>query len=299
MSWKFLIVAGGLLALRCAQSAEPAACSTALAPLPDEAALLSSGTSVPGAIEFEAGALEAQFGTRPSAAMTGGVTLRYDDKLAGADSARYDPEQRAVFLDGSVRYADPGTRITSNTAEFAYDLGRIRFEGAEFSLGSNNARGTAEALEINKQGRLELDGVGYTTCPPGSNDWLLEASDIDLDTKKGTGKARGIKLRFQGIPILYAPYLSFPISSARKSGILTPEIGSSDRSGSDIRVPYYWNIAPNYDATITPRLLSDRGMQLQTQFRYLTRNSNGTVDADYLSNDNIVNEARHQFEFHS
>jgi len=297
LSWKPLIIAGTLLALPCAQGAEPAACSTALAPLDDETALLASGTSIPGAIELETGTLEAQFGARPTASMSGGVLLRYEDKLAGADSAHYDPDQRALFLEGGVRYADPGTRIVSNTAEFSYDDGRIRFEGAEFSLGSNNARGTSTALEINEQGRLELDGVSYTTCPPGSNDWLLEAKDIDLDTKQGMGKARGIKLRFQGVPILYAPYLSFPIGDARKSGVLTPEIGNSDRSGSDIRIPYYWNIAPNYDATITPRLLSDRGMQLQTQFRYLTQSSNGNVDADYLPSDSIIDEARHLFDF--
>ncbi|MCK5325450.1 MAG: LPS assembly protein LptD, partial [Woeseiaceae bacterium] len=132
----------------------------------------------------------------------------------------------------------------------------------------------------------------YTTCPPGSNDWIVEASDIDLDTQSGVGTARGMKLRFQGIPVLWAPYLSFPISDARKSGVLVPEIGSTSRSGNEIRVPWYWNIAPNYDATITPRLLTDRGVQLQTQFRYLTETHSGTIDAEYLNDDSLVNDSR-------
>jgi LPS-assembly protein len=106
-----------------------------------------------------------------------------------------------------------------------------------------------------------------------------------------------MKLRFGGVPILYLPYISFPISDARKSGILTPEIGSAGRSGNEIRVPYYWNIAPNYDATITPRLLTNRGLQLETQFRYLTPRNEGIVSADYLPNDDILNDARHHVRF--
>ncbi len=250
-----------------------------------------------GSLELETGRVEAQFGLRPYAAMSGGVVLRYDDKLAGADAARFDSAERAMVLEGNVRYLDPGTQIASDAAEFSYDEGRIRFEGAEFTLGRNNARGAASLLQINDQGLLELDDVSYTTCPRGSNDWLLEANDIDLDTKSGTGTARGVKLRFQGVPILYTPYLSFPIGDARKSGILAPEIGSAGRSGNDIQVPYYWNLAPNYDALLTPRLLSDRGIQLKTRFRYLTQRMNGQVNVDYLPSDNVADRARHLFNF--
>jgi LPS-assembly protein len=106
-----------------------------------------------------------------------------------------------------------------------------------------------------------------------------------------------MKLRFKNVPILYLPYISFPIGDARKSGVLTPEIGSSGRSGNEIRVPYYWNIAPNYDATITPRLLTSRGLQLAADFRYLTERNEGSVTADYLSNDSIVDDSRHQLRF--
>ena len=255
--------------------------------------LLSSSVEDPDAIVFEVGELEAQMGPRPTASMTGGVLLRRGDKAAGADSADYDPDRRALTLEGDVRYEDPATQIRSDRAEFAYDFGRVRFEGAAFSLGSNNARGSADAIEINEQGRLELDAVSYTTCPEGSNDWLLQARDIDLDSRSGVGTARGVKLRFQGVPILYAPYLSFPISDARKSGIITPEVGTTSRGGNEIRVPYYWNIAPNYDATITPRLLTDRGLQMQTEFRYLTAMMNGDISAEYLSSDSIFNDSRH------
>ena len=161
----------------------------------------------------------------------------------------------------------------------------------------SNGRGAADTLEINQDGKLTLDGVEYTTCPPGSEDWLMQGKSIVLDTKKGVGTAKGMQLKFKGIPILYAPYLSFPIGNARKSGVLTPEIGSSGRSGNEIRVPWYWNIAPNYDAMITPRLLTNRGVQLATEFRYLTERNKGVIAADYLPDDDIINAARHQFRF--
>ena len=259
--------------------------------------MLATPLANPETIQLEAGRLESTFGASPTATMSGGVMLRRDTKLMSADSARYDPLYKALHLEGGVHYEDPYTQIHSNSAEFAYGNGRIRFEGAEFSIGASNGRGAADILEINQDGKLTLDGVEYTTCPPGSEDWLMQGKSIVLDTKKGVGTAKGMQLKFKGIPILYAPYLSFPIGNARKSGVLTPEIGSSGRSGNEIRVPWYWNIAPNYDAMITPRLLTNRGVQLATEFRYLTERNKGVIAADYLPDDDIINAARHQFRF--
>ena len=107
----------------------------------DESPFLGPVLGNPETIQLEAGRVDIQFGDKPAASMSGGVLLRRDDKLAGADSARYDPDQRALFLKGGVRYEDPNTQILSRSAEFGYDRGRVRFEGAEFSLGTGNARG--------------------------------------------------------------------------------------------------------------------------------------------------------------
>lgn len=291
---KLLITASFLLLVSVAHAAEPLACQNTLGTeLAERAHPTPLQLADASTIELTAGALEAQLGDEPAVSMTGGVLLRRGNKLAGADSAVFDPSERALRLKGNVRYEDPGTQIVSDTAEFAYDSGRIVFEGAEFSLGSSNARGSADKLLINQQGQLQLDHVSYTTCPPGSKDWELQAEEIDLDTRLGVGTARHIKLRFKNIPILYAPYISFPIGDARKSGVLTPEIGSAGRSGNEIRMPYYWNIAPNYDATITPRLLTERGLQLQTEFRYLTETSDGIVIAQYLPDDDLIDDTRH------
>ena len=287
----FPIMAGLLLALPPVHAADPASCNTSLEPI---AAAEALETADPDSktVTLEVGGIEAALGPPPAASMTGGILLRQGRRLAGAEEARYDPVHRSLILEGHVRYEDPDSQVASDLAEFSYDLGRVRFEGARFSLDASNAHGAAGAIEINQRGRLELDGVSYTTCPPGSNDWLLEARDIDLDTRAGVGTAKGVKLRFQGVPILYSPHMSFPIGEARKSGVLAPEIGSTRRSGSEIVVPYYWNIAPNYDATITPRYLTDRGLQVQTEFRYLTGHMDGTALVEHMSTDNMLNSAR-------
>jgi LPS-assembly protein len=244
-------------------------------------------------LEFEVGNFEAGVGDDPTMRMTGGVLVRRGNRVAGAESATYDPDAGSLLLDGGVRYEDPEARISSQSAEFAYEAGRIRFEGAEFQLGQNNSRGAADVLQISEDGSVSLGEVSYTTCPPDSEDWVLQADDIDLDSREGTGTARHVKLRFQGVPILYSPYLSFPITDARKSGVLTPELGSAGRSGNELKLPWYWNIADNYDATITPRLLSDRGLQIGSEFRYLTQRMDGIAQFEYLADDNLANRDRH------
>jgi LPS-assembly protein len=247
--------------------------------------------------EFEVGNVEAGVGDDPTMRMTGGVLVRRGNRLAGAENATYDPQAQSLRLDGGVRYEDPDAEISSESAELAYESGHLRFEAAQFQLGQNNSRGAADLLQILEDGTVSLGGVRYTTCPPESEDWMLEADDIDLDTREGTGTARNVKLRFQGVPILYSPWLSFPITDARKSGVLTPELGSAGRSGNELRLPWYWNIADNYDATITPRLLSDRGLQIGSEFRYLTQRMDGIAQFEYLADDNLVNRNRHLVNF--
>lgn len=260
--------------------------------LDDEPFLSQRDEIAPGVVTFEAGYVDLNVGSKPSAILTGGVLIRRDDRLAGADSAAYDPVTEALSLTGKVRYKDSTTSIISDSAELSYSTGRIYFSGAEFQLGNGSSRGAADEIEIARNGTLSLTEVSYTTCPPGSNDWLIEAADIKLDTRAGIGKAKNVTLRFQGIPILYAPRLTFPIGDARLTGFLAPEIGSAGRSGNEIRLPWYWNISENYDATITPRLLTDRGLMLGSEFRYLTKRNEGMVQFDYLAHDSLFGDKR-------
>lgn len=267
------------------------------APVVDESRLQQSADVDPDIIEFQAGEIDATFGNNPSASLSGGVIVRNGERLVGAEDAAYDPLTQALLLTGSVRYEDLDKSVSGTSAEFSYATGRIRFEGAEFQLGQSGSRGSASVLQITQDGRLQLIDVGYTTCPPESNDWIIEADEIDLNSETGVGKARDVKLRFQGIPIIWTPYLSFPLSDTRKSGILAPEIGSTGRSGNELSVPYYWNIRENYDATITPRLLTDRGLQVGSEFRYLLRNSGGKAEFEYLPDDSKFGDDRQMFAF--
>ena len=266
------------------------ASSEANAPVPDvpvDPDALDAGDEE---IQLEAGEAELTLGG--GASLSGGVRLQRSGFLLEAEQAEYDPALRALSLAGGVRYGGPDADVESDLARFSYDEGLIRFEDARFGLAARSSRGEAGLLQIERSGLLTLEDVSYTTCPPGKDDWLLLGDRIRLDTADGVGTARDVKLEFQGVPILYAPWLSFPISPARKSGFLIPDIGSSGRNGTDVSVPYYWNIAPNYDATVTPRLLTRRGMQLNTELRMLTGSSRGTAELEYLPGDDETGEDR-------
>lgn len=247
------------------------------------------------AVELEAGSIRMNLEESGDASMTGGVLVRSGERAVGADEALYQSASRLLRVSGNVRYEDLQTLIGSDAAEFDYNSGHVRFEGAEFAIPAGNSRGSADLLMVDELGVLRLDEVRYTTCQPGHDDWMLRAGNIHLNTPEGYGEARNVGLRFKGVPILYLPYLSFPIGDTRKSGILTPGIGNTGRSGTEFNVPIYWNIAPNYDALFTPRVLTERGFQMNTRFRYLTPRNSGTARLEYLPNDNLLNEDRQLF----
>ncbi len=132
----------------------------------------------------------------------------------------------------------------------------------------------------------------FTTCPPENVAWEISAKSAELDVNGGVGTARGVKLDFKGVPVLYVPYFSFPINDQRKSGFLTPALGGGDNTGFDVAAPYYFNLAPNYDLTIGPRYMRERGTQLFSDFRYLMPNSRGEFGLEYLPDDEETQTVR-------
>jgi LPS-assembly protein len=139
----------------------------------------------------------------------------------------------------------------------------------------------------NQPGIYHFKNATYTTCPPLMHSWKLVAQKLTLDKNTGRGVARNAKVYFKNIPVFYAPYFNFPIDSRRQTGFLNPTFGSSSKMGPYLRAPFYLNLAPNYDMTLTPAILSKRGINLTTLFRYLTPNSNGTIDFAILPNDKL------------
>jgi len=136
----------------------------------------------------------------------------------------------------------------------------------------------------------------YTSCPDESPPWQLSARELELDHDKGWGKARNARLEFYGVPILYAPWFTFPIDDRRKSGFLYPSLGNTSDNGVEIGVPWYWNIAPNQDAIIEPRYFTDRGLMLSGEYRMLTRRTRGNLEFDYLHDDRDYPDSRHHFK---
>jgi len=236
------------------------------------------------------------------ARLSGGVTILQGDREVSADAATYDASERRFEVEGNVEYRSPDLRLKGGAGSWNA-IGTGQFTGAEFELPQRPARGSAESLEMNNAGELKLSEVRFTTCPAGNTDWELRASSIEIDQKTQQGKGRNVRVDLKGVPILYTPVISFPVGDARKSGFLFPSFGNSDKSGFEVGVPYYFNLAPNYDLTLTPFLLSRRGFGLGVDYRYLTERSQGKIGTDYLPGDDLSNSDRrlstitHQTDF--
>ncbi len=228
------------------------------------------------------------------AVVNGHVQVRQDGRTVAADSMTYDNQTGKLTVKGGVDFEDPKLRIKSDTG--TYDtLGGADFDRANFQILDRNGRGFARTLAVRPDGKVALEQVRYTTCPVGNQDWMLQASSINLDTARQEGTARGVRMFFKNVPIFYTPFLSFPLGDERKSGVLFPGFGHSTSNGYQLEVPYYFNLAPNYDLTLTPGLLSTRGVQLGAEFRYLTEMSHGQVEANFLPSDKQAHSARDYF----
>ncbi len=229
--------------------------------------------------------------------ISGNVQIRRSLILLETDEARYDPRTDNLNAVGNVRFSQPGLEVSGQRARFEGDSESGAISLTSFRLPERGGRGSADRIAIEDQSRIVMNGVRYTTCDGKKPAWELIAPKLVLDNEKGSGSGRNVRVEFKGIPLIYAPYLSFPISDKRKSGFLTPDFGHANRSGTAIRLPYYWNIAPNYDATLTPRLLLDRGLQLSTELRYLKPGSRGQLYVEYLGNDSETGTDRSLVSF--
>lgn len=229
--------------------------------------------------------------------LSGDVTVSQPGRRIRADEVTYDAEAGRIDAEGVVEYADRRVLLRGRQASYEVDDGSGSFTEAEFELAESNARGSARVASTGRDGITRLEAVSYSTCAADDETWRLDAPEIELDHERGRGVARAVKLELGGIPVFYMPYLSFPIDDQRKSGILTPDFGRSDRRGSELRVPIYWNIAPNMDATFTPRYMSKRGLQLGTEYRYLTERHRGQLDAAFLADDRMTGEDRGHYRF--
>src|SRR5262245_16736486 len=223
------------------------------------------------------------------------VEFRRAGTVIRADRITYDSADDRANAKGNVRVSRDGNHYWGPELELQVQ----RFEGfflePQFTLGRTGAGGTAQRFDFLDSSRSVATNATYTSCPrdgSGDPDWLLKADRVRIDLEANEGVAEGGVLRFLGVPILAFPVLSFPLTDERKSGWLPPTINLDSKSGLELAVPYYWNIAPNRDATITPAVLTRRGAALGAEFRYLEAGDRGRIEVDGLPNDRVAGRDR-------
>ncbi len=195
---------------------------------------------------------------------------------------------------GDVKITEPGLRVDGVEAELYTETDTKIIEKADYRLYDRHGRGNANRITIYGKTKMVLKSATYTTCSPFQNTWSLKARNLDLNKKTGRGRARHARLYVYKVPIFYTPYIDFPIDDRRQTGFLFPLIGTTNNSGFEFSAPFYWNIAPNYDATITPRYFTLRGLEMAGQYRYLSAHSTGSLEGAILPNDRAYKQFQAQ-----
>ncbi|MBI5658924.1 MAG: LPS-assembly protein LptD [Nitrosomonadales bacterium] len=223
---------------------------------------------------------------------TGDAELRKRGQAISADRMLYLRDSKEVFADGAVRIEQDNNLMRGPHLELDLVSNTGDMERPEFYLGDNHARGTADNLHMAGRQNYTLRNVSYTTCPEGRDDWLLKTRELEIDRNSQIGTARDTRVEFMGVPFLYTPWMDFALNSQRKSGFLGPVFGSTVQGGNEVTLPYYWNIAPDRDATLAPRVMLKRGLLLNNEFRYLEPSYAGEAHYDVLPGDRLANRTR-------
>jgi LPS-assembly protein len=229
------------------------------------------------------------------ATLAGDVVLRQSGMQVEADEASLHQTENRGELVGNVRLRDKGMLVVGDRAELQLDNGEARIDNAEYVLHQAHVRGSALYAKREETAIIRLKDGTYTRCEPGDNAWHLKGNNVTLNPATGFGTATNVTLRVKDIPVFYTPYIYFPIDDRRQSGFLPPSIGTSSDTGFSLQTPYYFNLAPNYDATLYPTYMAKRGLLMEGEFRYLTESSEGQIGAAYL--DDSEDERKLQSEY--
>lgn len=227
--------------------------------------------------------------------LEGNIEIQRGGRLITSTRGEFDQTANSARLFGEVRYREPGLLLLSEQAQANMISGDTRFSNAQYVLHEQHMRGQADSITRFGDRRIRLENGAVTYCDPGSNAWQIAADSIELNPETGRGVARHATFDIAGVPVLYTPYLSFPIDDRRQSGFLYPSVSYSESDGVDVAVPYYFNIAENFDDTLTPRYISERGLLLENEFRYMNRWSHNTLSAAMLPNDSRYGDDRWLF----
>ncbi len=224
--------------------------------------------------------------------LRGDAEIRRAGTVLRGDTITYTQATDIVNVEGQARVFRDGASFSGPRLDFRVDAQTGTMPDASFTYAPRRGRGNATLIEFLGSERARMEKARFTTCGPGDNAWWVQAESIEFDGLDETATATFATLYFKGLPILASPILSFPTSDRRKSGFLTPSFGLSSTLGTDVSAPYYFNLAPNYDYTLTPRLMSKRGLLFENELRYLNPNHRGTLVYDVIPKDQQFDGSR-------
>lgn len=257
---------------------------------PREAFLPEAGTPV----NIDAGSSDT--GTAGPLRFDDGVTLTRANQTLETETLIYDPDTGRVQVPDWLHYADGVITLDAAGGTYFIKEERGRFDQVSYHIAGAQASGHAASAELTAGRETFLTAFDFTTCDPDDPAWQLKASRVTLDHERGVGVARNARLELGGVPLLWSPWFRFPLDDRRQTGFLFPTLGTSSGNGLDLTVPWYWNIAPNMDATLSPRLIADRGGLLGSELRFLSRRQRGTLYGAYLPGDDRYDDDRWRAE---
>jgi len=225
----------------------------------------------------------------------GNASLRKRGAAVFSDYLYYAFPERELTVTGHVRFEKEGDVVTGEKLFYNLDSESGYFEKPAYRFQQFRARGSADRMVMESPTKMRVEKATYTNCDVGDDDWFLRVDKLDLDRQRDVGVAHNATVVFKGLPVLYSPYLDFSLSGHRKTGLLPPIIGSTGQSGFEVTQPFYWNIAPNRDATIAPRVLARRGVLLNTELRYLEPSLGGEMRGEYLPDDRQTEDDRYGY----
>ena len=227
-------------------------------------------------------------------AVKGAAEVRRNTVVIKSDALHYDQDSDMADAYGQVRLNNNGTTFAGPEAHMRVDSSEGFMTAPKYHFNVTGGSGSAERVDLLDNERSVFTKGTYTACACTDNPaWYIKGSEFDFDTGADEGVAYNSVLFFQGVPVFASPWLSFPLSGERRSGILPPTFSLSSTNGFELSVPYYFNIAPNRDLTLTPRLISKRGVQLQAAFRYLSPTYSGSITGEFLPNDRLTKTNRY------
>ncbi|CAA6825941.1 MAG: Outer membrane protein Imp, required for envelope biogenesis / Organic solvent tolerance protein precursor [uncultured Thiotrichaceae bacterium] len=238
----------------------------------------------PGAIYLEAD--EGKISQTGTSVLKGNITIQQNQTFLSAGEATFNRKTQTVDAKNNITLQTPTLQINSQSLELQLSTDKAIILDTSYQLKNGDGNGASKRITQDAKEKTTLEDATFSTCPANQKSWHIKAEDITLDHTKQIGTARNVSLRVGNTPIFYSPYFDFPLNNQRKSGFLVPRIGITAQSGTSISLPYYFNLASNYDLTLTPNILTQRGLKVDSEFRYLDKRNEGVYRLDMLPSDN-------------